>query len=636
MEKMMNQNEMVRRLNRINTRTNRYLNPPEDLTVTQWADKYMVLSSEDSAEPGPYRSSKTPYVREIMDSINDDRVHKISVMASSQIGKTVLERNILGYFIHQDPCPILMAFPTEPEAIKYSVKRLSPMFRDCKCFKGIMADAKGRDAKNTQLQKSFAGGDVVLTGTQTPAPLSSVPVRVGILDEIDRFPRSAGTEGDPIKLIEARMITFYNRKLIAVSTPTVKGKSRIEKLYSEGTMEVYESQCPDCHEYSEIVFGDISFSHETEWIAGDVHYTVDNIFWTCPQCGSMHTERVMKKAPTRWHAKNPSALKRGHRSFRLRCFISPWVSWKDVILEFLDAKDDPERLKAVLNTKFGEVWEPPTQYSSNETDLLKRKEDYGKNADGTPVEVPDQVAYLTMAVDTQDNRFEYEVLGHGVAGETWGIRKGLIYGRPDDPDTQQRLLDTIRQPRYFKDKSSYLLPRVTFIDSGGHFTQAVYEFCRRNRSFGVFPIKGKGGASTVFTSPPSKVPVGESKNFSVSLFTIGVDQGKALVMNNIEVEEAGPNFCHFPVNPEAGYDRNYFMGLLSESYEYDEKKQGWYWKKKPGRERNEPLDLRNYNLAAAKCLGVNAQAELDRRNNVQPAKPKKKKKIKPKRFDPWS
>ena len=320
----------------------------------------------------------------------------------------------------------------------------------------------------------------------------------------------------------------------------------------------------------------------------------------------------MRRQPAKWIANNPKAYDEGVESYWLNAFSSPWTPWQKIILKFLHAKDDPQKLKVVFNTLFGEVWEDRGDVADEDT-MLARREDYGTNADGSPVEVPEGVLVLTCGVDTQDNRLEYEVVGHGHYGETWGIKKGYIMGKPDTPEVWQRLDDVIDHVYKFKDSERGLKISITCVDSGGHYTQEVYEACRARKNKRVFAIKGKGGDGIPFVSPPSKVPIRDNKKITCWLYTLGVDAGKAAIMSALKVQEAGPKYCHFPNGESYGYDTYYFNGLLSEHLVYDaNKKQPWIWKKIPGHERNETLDCRNYALAAFKALPVSLDA-VDRR-----------------------
>ncbi len=255
------------------------MKPPDNITVSQWADKNRRLTTETSAEAGRWRTSRTPYMTEVMDCFTDPRIEHIVVVAPSQVGKSEVENNIIGYIIDQNPGPILFIQPTVEDAKRYSEMRLAPMIRDTKCLRKKVADPKTRDGGNTKRQKSFPGGFLVMAGSNVSHDLSSMPMRYVIGDERDRWAASAGTEGDPWELAKARTRTFYNRKLIEVSTPTVKGCSAIEDAFNLGTMERWVTQCRHCGEYSEIQIDQIRFPHKTIVNGESKKFEIEEIYY---------------------------------------------------------------------------------------------------------------------------------------------------------------------------------------------------------------------------------------------------------------------------------------------------------------------------------------------------------------------
>ena len=589
--------------------------PPEDITVSQWAGKYRVLSRENAAEAGRWRNSRTPYLVEIMDSFTDPRVKKISVASGSQVGKSELLNNIMGYIIHQDPASTLFVQPTVDDAKKYSRLRIAPMIRDSDPLRERVADVKSRDSGNTMLQKKFPGGMLTMVGSNSPSGLASTPCKYVLGDERDRWALSAGTEGDPWKLAEARTTTFYNAKMVEVSTPTIKGASAIEKGYNAGTRERWCHQCPDCGEWVELQFDDFKFQFETiKQDRNKKDFFVTSTGWCCPCCGTLHTEEEMRAAPVKWIAQNPDAIKNGHRSFKLSAFASPWVHWESIAYKFLIAKDDPAQLQTFYNTVLGDWWEDRGGTIDNE-DAMSRREDYGTCADGSPVELPEGVLVLTCGVDCQNDRLEYEVVGHGFYGETWGIKKGVCMGDPNTDAPWQRLDDVIDHTYTFKDGKGLKLS-ITFVDSGGLRTQDVYNQCRARLGKRVFAIKGQGGDGVPFTKPPTKIKqVVNGKTIGqLWLYSLGVDAGKADVMNNIRVQEPGPKYCHFPLDHSRGYDSRYFEGLLSEKLvqKTTNGRTKWAWEKISEHIRNEPLDCRVYALAAFRVLDPDLDAVATR------------------------
>lgn len=580
--------------------------PPEDITVTQWADKKRRLSPESSAEPGPWRTSRTPYLKEPMDAVTDPKVKLLVMVASSQVGKSEFELNSIGYIIDQDPGSILYIQPTIDDAKKFSKLRVAPMVRDCRTLRSKVADPKSRDSNNTILQKSFPGGMLTICGSNSASALASTPVRYVIGDELDRWAGSAGKEGSPWELAKARQTTFYNAKSLAVSTPTIKGHSTIADLFSTGTQERWHHRCPECGEYHDIVFNDIRFEYDATEIRGKKHYTVRSVSWVCPSCETPHSEREMKAQPAKWVAANPAAYANGVRSFWLNAFSSPWASWASLILAYLEALGNSEKLQVVYNTKFGELWEDRGDLEDEET-IMGRRETYD-------AELPDGVLVLTCGVDTQDDRLEYEVVGHGRWGEKWGIKRGVIMGRPDTADVWQAL-DDIVDHQYSFANGVKLKISTTFVDSGGHYTQDVYSACRDRMYRKVFAIKGRGGEGVPYTSPPKKTNIVIKGRYigQCWLYTLGVDSGKQSIMDSLRVREPGAKYYHFPKNQDLGYGPEFFTGLLSERLVYKQGRQNpWVWEKIPGHERNEALDCRNYANAAFKATGADLDAIAQR------------------------
>ena len=611
--------------------------PPEDLTVSEWADRYRRLSPESSAEAGPWRTSRTPYLKEPMDAFTDPAVRRIVIVAGSQIGKTECELNCLAYIMDQDPGTVLFVQPTLEDAKKFSKLRVEPMVRDCPRLRRKVHNVeRGQKGSKTVLQKSFPGGMLMMVGSNAASALASTPARYIIGDERDRWALSAGREGDPWKLAEARQTTFYNAKSIEVSTPTVKGASNIETAYASGTQERWVTRCPECGEWHDIVFDDIRFDFESERVNGRKVYRLKGEpEWLCPSCGCLVSERRMREAPSRWRADNPAALESTHtRSFWLNAFCSPWTPWSKVCLSFLESRDDPQRLQVVYNTLFGRLWEDRGDLVG-EDEMLARREDYGTRPDGTPVELPDGALVVTVGVDVQDTRLEYEVVGHGRWGETWGVEKGVIIGRPDADEVWERLDGVVDHVWRYRDGMG-VRASVTCVDSGGHYTQEVYERCRERQPRRVFAIKGKGGESVPYTSVPTQVAIRDRRR-KCWLYTIGVDAGKSQIMASLKVQEPGPKYCHFPRG--RGYDEAYFFGLLSERLVLSTTPTGnrWRWEKIPGHERNEALDCRNYALAGLELLNPDWDA-IERARKVPKGSvtaPRKRRTRRRKAADEW-
>ena len=595
-------------LNSVVSKAMQGFKPPENLTVSEWADKYRMLSSEASSEPGPWRTGRTPYLKEPMDAFTDPKIRHVVMVAASQVGKSEMLNNIIGYIVHQDPGSILLIEPNMIDAKKYSKLRIGPMIRDTPVLRKLISPAKSRDSSNTILEKAYPGGMLIMCGSTEAHTLASMPMRYVLGDERDRWAVSAGREGNPWELAMARQRTFYNAKSFEVSTPTIKGASAIESAFYTGTQERWCTRCPHCGEYHDIRWKDIRYEYEATEISGKQTFKVLEVYYVCPGCGGVSHERDMKRAHSMWIADNPQAYENGTRSFWLNAFCSPWTSWTKIVLEYLESLKDPEKLKVKYNTLFGELWEDRGGLE-NEDEYMARREDY-------KAELPDGVLVLTCGVDVQDDRLEYEVVGWGLRKENWGIRRGQIMGRPDDPEVWQALDDIInRVYRYESGKG--LRISMTMVDDGGHFTMNTRINCAARIGKRVFDCKGFAGDGKPFTSPPKKVNIMVRGQYIGTCwqYQLGVDAGKQLIMDGLKVQTPGPRYCHFPRNEECGYGHAFFVGLLSEHLVYKEHSRNpWQWEKIPGHERNEPLDCRNYAFAAFTALSPDMDA-LHRRAN---------------------
>lgn len=575
------------KLSELVKRTYEMFRPPRSQTVSEWADENRVLVSESSSEPGPWRTDRAPYQREIMDAFTQPGIHEIAIMASAQVGKSEIELNMMGRAIDIDPGPILYVQPTDSVAEDYSKRRIAPMINACPTLRDKVNKAKSRDSSNTITMKTFPGGSLSIIGANSPSDLASKPVRYIFLDEIDRFPPSAGTEGDPIELAERRTETYrHNRKIVKTSTPTIKGKSKIEKAYMNGTQEEWHTQCPHCQNYSYIRFDDVRFDKEAfRDENGETGYIVSGTRWRCPICQRETPEHEVKRCPAKWIVKNPKAIGNGIRSFRLNAFMSPWSDWKAIALAFLKAKDDPELLKVFHNTMLGESWEMRDRSGVPEA-LHARREHYN-------AEIPTGVLVLTMGIDTQDNRLEYEVVGWDRNEESWGISRGVIPGRADSPGVWEEV-DALLDREWKLKNGMVMRVLATFMDSGGHFTQDVYRECARRASRRIWPIKGEGGEGKAYVR---QMKSGTGYRGAVG-FLIGVDSGKEAILYASGLTEPGPRYMHFPIDYQRGYDLDYFRGLISEK-QVIHRRNGQnviVWEKTY--ERNEPLDCRNYARAA--------------------------------------
>lgn len=299
----------------------RALRPKEKMSVSDWADKHMVLPG-GSNKAGKFRSDSVPYQKEIMNAITDSAVTEVTVMSSAQIGKTTIVLCGIAYYIEHEPSTQLLVLPTLSLGEKFSKTRLAPMIRDIPVLRDKIAPAKSKDSDNTILFKQYAGGYIVVSGANSAASLSSMPIRVVWMDEVDRFPASAGGEGDPVTLAQKRATTFWNKKYIKTSTPTTEN-GRINKEYLKGTQEEWCVQCPCCGMYQPYSFKRVDFN-----IVG----------MKCEYCEEVIEEKYWKESEHMWIAAHPE--RKNKRSFHLNAMASPWVAWSDIIDEFQSAMDE--------------------------------------------------------------------------------------------------------------------------------------------------------------------------------------------------------------------------------------------------------------------------------------------------------
>lgn len=552
--------------------------------MSQWADRYRQLSSEASAEAGRWDTSRAEYQRGIMDAISDPLIPETVVMSSAQVGKTEMINNAIGFFIDQEPAPIIVLQPTVEMAEAWSKDRLAPMLRDTKVLAGKVTDAKTRESGNTVRHKTFAGGHVTMAGANSPTSLASRPVRIVLADEIDRYPASAGTEGDPLSLGIKRTTTFWNRKVVITSTPTVKGFSRVEMAFNETDQRYYHVPCPKCGHLHVLRWGNVIWPKDEP----------DKAHFLCPSCQAPYSDvqkdaavRIAPKVGGGWVASKPF---KGKAGFHLNELYSPWRRLRETVREFLESKPYPERLQVWVNTALGETWDSGGEVL-NENELLERIERYA-------APVPSRALYLTAGVDTQRDRLEVEVVGWGVGEETWSIDYQVFHGDPDIPEGQPgspwaMLTDYLRKP-WKHESGAELTVSVSCIDTGGSNTQAVYNYVKAHKGQRIFGIKGQSGENLPIVGSPNRKRSGKAQR-KIDLYPVGVDQAKSIVLKRLKITEQGPGYCHFPEGRDIDYFRQLTAEKLVTKYVRGFPKREFH--KLDGR-RNEALDCRVYAFAA--------------------------------------
>lgn len=538
-----------------------------------------------------------------MDACTDPAVKEVVVMAAAQTGKSEALLNLIGYHIDLDPAPILIMQPSLEMARAFSNDRVtSGLLETTPCLRNKVMEAKAKDSGNTILSKSFPGGHVTLVGANSPASLASRPIRIVMCDEVDRYPASAGEEGDPIALAKKRSATFWNRLVLLTSTPTVRGASRIESAYEESDQRKFYAKCQHCGESFVMEWGHVQWEDNNPKTAVIV----------CEHCGSAWSDADRHNAVKngQWVATAPFY---GVAGFHLNALVSPWVVLSDLVEEFLNARKDPMRLRTFVNTALAESWEDQGE-GVDDHSISKRREYYDP--------IPEEVLLLTAGVDVQDDRLEVEIVGWGMAEESWQIDYRVLYGDPSSPRLWGQL-DEILLERFEHPSGEELIIRSTCIDSGGHHTRAVYNYAKTRAGNKVFAIKGVGGEGKPIVGRPSKNNVGK-----VPLYAVGVDTAKEVHYARLKIDEPGPGYCHFRTER----DDEYFKQLTAEKvvmkYHKGYAKRTWV----KTRTRNEALDVRVYAIAAFAILNVNMDslarrfyANVERKNvttqDTKPAKP---------------
>lgn len=563
--------------------------PPPPLSVEEWAEKYRVIPDSYGAHPGKWNSDDAAYQKEPMAAFTDPHVSKVVAMFAAQMGKSEILFNVMGRYIAVDPCPMLMVQPTVEDAKDWSKERFTPTVEKTPALSRLIAESKSRKSDNTIQKKIFPGGYLALVGSNAPSGLAKRSIKILLCDEVDRFAKSAGTEGDPVDLAIKRTSNFWDAKIGLFSTPTDEG-SRIYQEYMLGCQKRWKHKCPNCEEFEWLSIDDMVYDYDEFEVKGRKSHRVKSVKWRCPDCGMEFTEAQMKASEQKYVADNPGI--QDVQSFKVNAFSSPWLDWKKLIGEYLDAKDNIESMKTFVNTRLTEVYKPIGELKDIDK-YLARREEYKAN-------VPDGVLILTAAVDVQNNRLEYEIKGWGKGEESWGIRKGIIVGVPDQAETWRELDDILDRTYHFADGTGIQVHR-TFIDSGGSYTQEVYQYCSANVHKQRFAIKGASEFSA-----PIIYKTAKAKGFeNLLLLLLGVSQAKQYVFQRLkEIDLPGPGYMHYPENEGRGYDDVYFRGLLSERMEQKliKGKLITQWVNIAKDHRNEPLDLSVYNLACIKSI----------------------------------
>lgn len=566
------------------------LKPEPVLTVSEWADLHRRLSSKSSAEPGRWRTARTPYLREIMDMLSaNNPVQEVVFEKAAQVGGTEAGNNWLGYIIDNVPAPTLMVMPTDATVKTNSKTRIDPMIEATPRLREKVAPARARDSGNTTFSKDFPGGVLMLRGANSAVGLRSMPVRNLMLDEVDGYPLDLDGEGSPVGLAEARTRTFSRRKVFKISTPTVAGISVIDAEFETTDKRYFFIPCPACGTYQRLEFTNL------KWEPGKTA----TARYKCPHCEELISERFKGSmlAAGVWQAtapENASAIRVG---YHLNSLYSPWQTWAEIADMWEKAQGHPDKLKSFVNTVLGETWKAQGDAPEWQR-LFDRREEYN------PSVIPQKVAFITCGVDVQKNRLEAEVVGWCVGLETYSLGYFVILGDTAETPVWDELAAVLAR-KWVRPDGQEMGVRMTCVDSGFN-TMAVYKFVRRYPADKMAAIKGNESLMVGVSSPRAVQSKLSGKRAGWSrLWQVGVNVLKSelygwLKLERNEDETVPPGYCHFP----ADYDSHYFKMLTAEQLQYTRNARGfnkYVWVKKY--DRNEALDVRVYARAAALMVG---------------------------------
>lgn len=572
------------------------IRPDPVMTVSEWADERRVLDQRSSAEPGKWRTSRVPYLKEIMDCLSPSHPCQfVKVRKGIQLGCTQAGMNWLGYIADLAPGPAMLVLPTEGLMKKHSRTKVNPMIQETPVLKAKVHEPKAKGSETTTLFKEFPGGYWMLVGANSSSAFRNVSVRYLMADDVNGYPANVDEEGDPLSLAIGRTDSFSNRKILIISTPTVKNASRISLEYEESDQRLFFLPCPFCGHYQDLRWGNIKFKHTDCRIDGEVTYE-------CEACRKLISERYKTQmlAAGKWIAQNPGHPDPG---FHISGLYAPagWAgSWRTIATEFLQANKSREKelFKSWTNKRLAEDWEEKGE-SVDGNALMLRLEPFKKT-------VPAGACLLTCAADIQKDRIEAEMVAWGPGEESWSMEHRIFEGDTDTIKSKAwNDLDNYLAQTWKHESGVEMSIGCTFIDSGDN-TDTVYKWVKPRQRRRIFASKGSSNQGQPIVTRPSR-----NTKVPVKLFMIGVDQAKEKILSRLKIETAGPGYMHFP----EGRSKEYFDQLSSEvlktRFERGKLKREWV----KIRTRNEALDLKVLNLAARTLLGWDLEKLMEQFQN---------------------
>jgi phage terminase large subunit GpA-like protein len=485
------------------------LRPPPKLKLSPWIETNIRLPEGVSALPGAVRL--WPYQREIADAISDPNIERVTLVKPVRVGFTTLLTGAIGFYIANEPAPILVLLPTEADARDYMVSDIEPIFDVSPTLKGTLRadDISDEGERNTLLSRRFPGGSLKIVAAKAPRNLRRHTARVLIVDEADAM--EIGAEGNPIRLGERRTLTYPNRKIIIGSTPIFSDTSAVLRAYEESDRRVFEVPCPHCGSFFEVMWSHIV------WPENDP----DKAQCQCPHCEGRIDERgkTMMVGAGQWRTTRPEI--HGHAGFRLNALVSLLVnaSWPRLAKEFVDAKSDPAELQVFTNTILAQGWSAPAMI--NEGDLAARAEPFGLE------NIPREVLVLTVGCDVQDDRLESVILGWTRDHECLVLAHVVIWGSFTDQSTWEEF-DELLRTKWRHPYGGVMRIDAAAVDAGdGDHYDHVLNFCIPKMSRRVFATKALPGARPSFA-------MAKGKSIANKLAIIGHDTVKNIVFDRLQ------------------------------------------------------------------------------------------------------
>ena len=568
-----------------------FLRPPEQLTVSEWAEKYRMLDSKSSAMPGPWSNDITPYLTSVMDEFNNYETEKIIFVKPTQIGGTEALQNMIGYIVMQDPSPTMIVYPTDTLAKSVSENRLQPM------LKATPEIAKKFDENSSLLELQFDSMYISLTGSNSPSGLASKPIRFLMMDEVDKYPGASSKEADPIKLATERTKTFHNKKIYITSTPTLKTGHIWKEKEAADIEKHFFVPCPHCGEYIEFKFQNIRFPDDEGMSYAD---RAEFATYVCQECGCLITDNdkhnMLKLGEWRTVRHNTKYVR--NVAFWINTLYSPFVRWSDIAKEFLVSKDDPEDLQNFVNSWLAEAWEDTKLKTSAEL-VLERQTELPAYV------VPQWTKLLTAGVDVQENSLYWSIRAWGEFLTSQNIAHGQSLSFEE--------IDRIMNMQYMTEEGDPMVVNLCLIDSGDQ-TDIVYDFCALHSDYAL-PVKGSSHAQLSHYKL-SMVNKTDSRAYGMQLVLVDGGRYKDMIAGRMQRPNGKGSWMVY-----SGCDMEYATQVTAE-HKVNVKTPGGtkqVWQKKSSHADNHYLDAEVYALAAADVMGVRT-LHLVEEQQVKPAR----------------